>query len=89
MVDGADSPLRFFGNGALGGANDAGPGLNLPADSGAGGVRRGDRHLGCANVGFCDGHAKSMNVQGLQALCASGAYSQFVNFNMDVGPWSP
>ena len=85
MVDGSDNPLRFFGSGAEGGADDVGLGLNLPE----GDVRRGDRHSGSTNVAFADGHAKNVQVTNLFALCPPGAFSPFCNFTMAAGPWTP
>ena len=85
MVDGNDSPLRLFGSGPVGGADDVGLGLNLPA----GDNRRGDRHHGSANVAYADGHGKLVNVSTIFGQCPSGAFSQFCNFNMQAGVWAP
>lgn len=84
-VDGSDNPLRFFGSGPLGGANDVGVGFNLPT----GDPRRGDRHQGQINVLYCDGHVKSIKGQALLGMVPSGAYSAFTNYTMNAGAWTP
>jgi len=84
-VDGADSPLRFFGSGPVGGGNDVGLGFNLPA----GDARRGDRHQGMLNVAYCDGHVKAVKGETLLGLVPSGAYSKFTNYTTDAGAWVP
>lgn len=84
-VDGADSPLRFFGSGPLGGRNDVGIGFNLPE----GDPRRGDRHQGRLNVLYCDGHVKNMAPSQLLPLVQSRTYSRFTNYTMSPGPWTP
>ncbi|HAZ62571.1 MAG TPA: hypothetical protein DCZ72_03025 [Armatimonadetes bacterium] len=85
MVDGADSPMRFWGGGALGGGNDVGLGRNLPA----GDNRRGDRHLGTSNVAYVDGHVKAVRWSDLEPMIQSGTYSKFTNFTMQAGDWAP
>jgi prepilin-type N-terminal cleavage/methylation domain-containing protein/prepilin-type processing-associated H-X9-DG protein len=82
-VDGADSPKRIFGSGAVGAADDVGLGFNLPV----GDSRRGDRHQGGVNVVYCDGHVKNIKGSALVALVPSGAYSSFTNYNTDAGTW--
>jgi len=84
-VDGSDNPLRFFGNGPLGGGNDVGIGFNLPT----GDARRGDRHQGQINVLYCDGHVKAIKGQALLGMVPSGAYSAFTNYTMAAGAWTP
>ena len=84
-VDGADNPLRIFGNGPAGGGNDVGIGFNLPA----GDARRGDRHQGMLNVAYCDGHVKAVKGETLLGLVPSGAYSKFTNYTTNAGPWVP
>ncbi len=85
MVDGADNPLRFWGSGGVGGGDDVGIGRNLAE----GDQRRGDRHLGMANVAYVDGHVKVVRFSDLDALIPSGGYSKFCNFTMAAGAWTP
>lgn len=82
-VDGANSPLRWFGWGSVGGPWDTGVGFNLPK----GDPRRADRHNRAANVVYCDGHVRSVQGPALVGMVPSAAYSKFTGFTMDDGPW--
>lgn len=84
-VDGADNPLRWFGNGRVGGPNDVGLGYNLPA----GDNRRGDRHSGAHNVVYCDGHVKPIRPDTLFGLVRGGQPSPFTGYIMEPGNWRP
>jgi prepilin-type N-terminal cleavage/methylation domain-containing protein/prepilin-type processing-associated H-X9-DG protein len=84
-VDGADTPRRWFGSGAVGSGNDVGIGLNLPK----GDPRRGDRHQEACNVVYCDGHVKAVKSQWLFGQIRSGLYNEFTAYTMDVGDWVP
>jgi prepilin-type processing-associated H-X9-DG protein/prepilin-type N-terminal cleavage/methylation domain-containing protein len=82
-LDGASSALRWFGYGPVAGPWDTGVGFNLPRHD----PRRGDRHLGSANVVYCDGHVRAVRGAALPAMVEGGAYSNFTGFTMDDGFW--
>ena len=81
-VDGADSPKRALGCGAVGSTDDVGIGFNLPK----GDTRRGDRHSGMVNVAYCDGHVKSVPGPKLvKELILDNVLNEFTAFKADAG----
>lgn len=87
-VDGADTPERILGCGAVGDSDDVGIGMNLPV----GDPRRGDRHRGRVNVAFVDGHVKSLEIKNLAGrirntttVAGSANYTEFMGYSLDAG----
>lgn len=77
--DGADTPRRWFGCGAVGSGDDVGIGLNLPK----GDPRRGDRFNGRLNVVYSDSHAGGRAVKELVGKLTTEMTPEFIDYTWD------